>query len=265
MSGQISAGLTCPADGDAGSAPGLRRSWELFQAFRVEQTNPDHFYVHLAEDAAAQVRRFTNVEGQIVLDIGGGPGYFAESFRSAGASYIPLEYDFRELCARSAIDKAALIGDGMQLPVKSGSVDVAYSSNVIEHVPRPWQMADEMIRVLRPGGTAFLSFTNWLSPFGGHETAPWHYFGGHFAAERYEKRTGRPPKNRFGSSLFPVSVADALAWADKLTKAKLIAAQPRYYPDWARVVLRVPGLREIATWNLLLVLQKTPTTAGSEA
>lgn len=246
-------------------APGLRRSWELLKAFRVEQTDPDHFYFRLADDAAKQVRRFTSVEGRIVLDVGGGPGYFADSFRAAGASYVPLEYDFRELSARTVIDQAALIGDGMKLPIRSSSVDICYSSNVLEHVPRPWDMADEMIRVLRPGGTAFLSFTNWLSPFGGHETAPWHYLGGDYAARRYERRTGKSPKNHFGQSLFPVSIRDALAWARGRSDVEVVSALPRYYPDWARGVLQVPGLREVVTWNLLLVLRRAANDSGSQA
>jgi len=31
---------------------------------------------------------------------------------------------------------------------------------------------------------------------------------------------------------------------------------PRYHPRWARGILRVPGLREVATWNLVLVVRK---------
>ncbi len=243
----------------AGAFPGLKRSWQLLQAFRVEQTDPDRFYNHLADDAASQVKRYAPVADQVVLDIGGGPGYFANSFRSAGASYIPLEYDFRELSARTVIDPAAVIGDGQRLPVRSGSVDICYSSNVLEHVPQPWTMANEMIRVLRPGGTAFLTFTNWLSPFGGHETSPWHYLGGQYAARRYERRRGEPPKNRYGASLFSVSIRDALAWASTRDDIEVLATLPRYYPEWTSGLTRVPGLREVATWNLLLVMRRRPT------
>ena len=73
---------------------------------------------------------------------------------------------------------------------RDGAVDVCYSSNVLEHVPEPWAMADEMLRVTRPGGTRrTCRFTNWLSPWGGHETSPWHYSGGARAARRYARRT----------------------------------------------------------------------------
>jgi hypothetical protein len=90
---------------------------------------------------------------------------------------------------------------------------VCFSSKALEHVPDPWLMAGEMVRVTHPSGTVFLSFTNGLSLWGGHETSPWNHLGGDRTARRYERRTGRPPKNRYGQSLHPVSVSAALAWA----------------------------------------------------
>ena len=38
-----------------------------------------------------------------------------------------------------------------------------------------------MVRVTKPGGLVFVSYTVWWGPWGGHETAPWHYLGGRFA------------------------------------------------------------------------------------
>jgi hypothetical protein len=127
----------------------------------------------------------------------------------------------------------------------------------LEHVGDWPGMLAEMVRVTRPGGVVFVSFTNWLSPWGGHETSPWHYLGGDRAARRYQRRNGRPPKNRYGTSLYPVSVAAALAWARAAPGAVLADAVPRYLPGWTRPLLRVPVLREFLTWNLLLVLRRT--------
>jgi SAM-dependent methyltransferase len=136
-------------------------------------------------------------------------------------------------------------------------VDVCFSANVLEHVPDWQKMLAEMVRVTTPGGIIAVSFTNWLSPWGGHETSPWHYLGGERAARRYQRRHGRPPKNQFGSSLYPVSVAEALGWARSADGVVLDDAVPRYLPAWTRPVLAVPGLREIVTWNLLLILRRT--------
>ena len=55
------------------------------------------------------------------------------------------------------------------------------------------------------------------------------------------RRTGREPKNRFGESLFPVSVGAALRWARRCPDADVVAACPRYHPWWARWVVRVAG------------------------
>ena len=106
-----------------------------------------------------------------------------------------------------------LLGSGLALPLADASVGVAFSSNVLEHVPEPETMAEEMVRVTRAGGFVVLSYTLWWSPWGGHETAPWHYLGGERAARRYRRRHGHEPKNRFGGSLFPLTAGRMLRWA----------------------------------------------------
>ena len=78
---------------------------------------------------------------------------------------------------------------------------------MLEHVPDPAGFADELVRVVRPGGLVVLSYTNWLSPWGGHETSPFHYLGGRRAIRLYARRYGHPPKNRVGENLFRVSVS----------------------------------------------------------
>lgn len=236
------------------AAPGtLRRSVALLGAFRVEQTDPDRFYGLLARDSVRQVGQYVDLAAKTVLDVGGGPGYFAEAFTTAGATYLAVDADAGELGA--APGPRTALGSGTALPVRDGAIDVCYSSNVLEHVREPERMAAEMLRVTRPGGTVFLSYTTWLSPWGGHETAPWHYLGGDYAAARYERRYGKPPKNVYGTSLFPLSAARMLRWAER-ADAEVVAKLPRYHPRWARWLVHVPAVREVALWNLLLVLRK---------
>jgi SAM-dependent methyltransferase len=234
----------------------LSRSITLFRAFLREQTDPDLFYGVLAADSVRQLGEHVSLDRGTVLDVGGGPGYFADAFRAAGARYVGLEPDAGEMVARGEPEAGTVRASGEALPVRTASVDVCYSSNVLEHVRSPWTMTAEMVRVTRPGGTIFLSFTPWLSPWGGHETAPWHYLGGHVAARRYRRRTGHEPKNRFGESLFPVSVGAALRWARRCPDVDVVAAYPRYHPWWAAWVVRVPGLREVVSWNLVVVLRR---------
>lgn len=230
----------------------LNRSVRLFQAFRVEQTQPEVFYGALADDSVAIVSEHIDLRGKTVLDVGAGPREFAEAFRQAGARYIPLDRDPEVESVRDG----GVVGDALALPLASGSVDVVFSSNLAEHVPNPTAAADEMVRVLRPGGVLFLSYTNWLSPWGGHETSPWHWLGGEFAVRRYERKHGHAPKNRVDSTLYRISVETGLRWARHQPDLDVIALRPRYYPDVARVILRVPVLREFVTWNLLVLGRK---------
>ena len=234
----------------------LSRSVRLFRAFLREQSEPDLFYGVLAADSVDQLAAHVPLDGATVLDVGGGPGYFADAFRGAGAMYVGLEPDAGELAARGAPEPGTLRASGEALPIRTAAVDVCYSSNVLEHVRSPWTMAAEMVRVTRSGGTVFLSFTPWWSPWGGHETAPWHYLGGTRARRRFARLNGREPKNRFGESLFRVSVGSALRWARRCPDADLVAAYPRYHPWWAAWVVRVPVLREVVSWNLVLVLHR---------
>ncbi|MGO1948374.1 MAG: methyltransferase domain-containing protein [Mycobacteriaceae bacterium] len=243
----------------------LRRSLGLLGDFRFEQTDPDRFYGHLAEDTVDLIADLWegasggDLAGRRILDVGGGPGYFGRAFAAAGVAeddYVTCEPDVGEMAAAGIRLQSSVRGSGMDLPFADGVVDITYSSNVAEHVSDPWRMADEMLRVTKPGGLVIYSYTCWLGPFGGHETGLWqHYVGGEFAARRYEREHGHPPKNRWGESLFDVSCADGLQYAHR-ADADLLAAFPRYHPWWAWWMVDIPGLRELAVSNLVLVLRK---------
>ena len=238
----------------------LRRALRLLGEFRYEQPDPARFYGAIAADTAVLVADLyrgatgRDLSGTLVLDVGGGPGYFADEFAARGARYLPIEPDPREMHAAGRSVHGAVRGSGTALPFRDDVADVCLSSNVAEHVADPWMMGREMLRVTRPGGLVVLSYTVWLGPFGGHETGPWHYLGGEYAARRYRRRHGKEPKNRFGDSLFPIGARDGIRWARSLSDARLLAAFPRYHPRWAWWLVRVPGVREVGVSNLVLVL-----------
>jgi SAM-dependent methyltransferase len=239
----------------------LSRSLRLLGEFRFEQSDPARFYGALARDTAAMVTDLwesttgSPVAGRSLLDVGGGPGYFANVFNEAGVHYIGVEPDPAEMHAGPAVGGTATYvrASGMALPFADACVDICLSSNVAEHVPDPWRLAREMLRVTRPGGLAVLSYTVWLGPFGGHEMGLSHYLGGARASDRYARKHGRRPKNDYGSSLFAVSAVDGLDWA--AGTGSLLAAFPRYHPRWAWWMVCVPLLREFAVSNLVLVLR----------
>lgn len=262
----------------------LSRTLRLAKAFRVEQSDPDFFYTTQAADTVDQVRQYTPLEGKVVLDVGGGAGYFTKAFRDAGAHAVLVEpgagaHPIKPNQTKPNPSKEAggdeqrrrhveavrpgrlavgtsLAGDGYHLPVRSDAADLVLSSNVLEHVPDPEGLLDELVRVARPGGLVYVSFTTWYSLWGGHETAPWHFLGGHRAARRYERKHGEPPGNRFGESLFACHAGQVLRHVSTRADVEVVDALPRYHPRWLHWLVAVPGIREFAVWNLLVVLRK---------
>lgn len=247
---------TIPGSRPAGRAGGAAQSWALLRAFRHETDDPETFYEMLADATVAQFLEVTASADLRVLDVGGGPGYLAEALRREGASCVSLDPSADELRLHGRSPTEAVQADGLRLPFPGETFDLCHASNVLEHVDAPWALLDEMIRVVVPGGLAWCSFTNWWSPWGGHETSPWHYLGAERALRRYERRHGHPPKNRFGASLFPVHVGQVIAWAKSHPDVDLVTAFPRYHPRWARAIVALPGVREVLTWNLSVVLRR---------
>jgi SAM-dependent methyltransferase len=84
-----------------------------------------------------------------VLDVGCGAMPYAHLFDD----YTGLEFDV----ARYPDARAHIGGSALALPVRDVSFDTVFSSQVLEHVPEPWRMVEEMARVLKPGGHLLLS------------------------------------------------------------------------------------------------------------
>ena len=73
---------------------------------------------------------------------------------------------------------------------------------------------------------------------------------------RYTRRHGHKPKNLYGQTMFGLGVAPVLSLARRRRDVTVVEARPRYYPRWCRFLIALPGLRELLTWNLLLILRR---------
>ncbi|HYX44429.1 MAG TPA: methyltransferase domain-containing protein [Acidimicrobiales bacterium] len=232
----------------------MGRRAELFRLFRAEQHDPVPFYERLAADAVATLPG--RLAGARVLDLGCGPGHYTRALRRAGAVVVPLDLDEAEFRAPGGPPGGEVVADARRLPVPDGCFDGVLCSNLLEHTPGANGVIDEMERVLRPGGWGWLSWTNWYSPWGGHAITPFHYLGPRLGPAAYRRLRGEPGKNAPGRALFPVHIGATLRHVRLRPGLRLVAAVPRYYPS-QRWILQVPGLREVATWNCLLILERT--------
>jgi len=104
-------------------------------------------------------------DGQRILDLGCGVGHSA--LRLAGmvgetGSVVGLDKsealiaEARRRAARAYAAPEYRIGDAQKLDLAAQSFDVCRTERVLMYVERPEQVLDEILRVLRPGGTVML-------------------------------------------------------------------------------------------------------------
>lgn len=87
-----------------------------------------------------------------VLDAGAGQAPYRELFRHC--DYTTLDW---ELSPHSAARHADVVAPLDRIPLVDRSFDAVISTQVLEHVPRPAEVLDELFRVLRPAGELFLT------------------------------------------------------------------------------------------------------------
>lgn len=99
--------------------------------------------------------------GQKFLDIGCGRGEFLRGFISCGVKGYGVDRSrtAEKYCPEAELRTADIENDG--LPYEDSSFDVVYSKSVIEHFHNPEKLAQEMFRVLKPGGLAITLCPDW--------------------------------------------------------------------------------------------------------
>ena len=235
---------------------GFARVRQLWGLWRAEQTDPEPFYTVLAREAVADLdRRHGPLAGQRILDLGCGPGFYTRAFRDAGADVVPVDNSEDELRLAGDAPEGYVIADAGDLPFEDGSADGVFASNLLEHTPNTPEVLAEIERVLKPGAWAYVSWTNWYSPWGGHDMSPYHFLGPTRGPRRYEKRHGQPRKNTYGEGLWAVHIGPTLKLVRARPGLEVERVEPRYWPR-LRFITAIPGLREVATWNCVIRLRR---------
>jgi len=95
------------------------------------------------------------------LEIGTGDGVRVRSLLKSGL-LRPYDHIIGSDLSESRVEHMrdlnieAVVADAQALPFGDSSVDFVLSDQVIEHVPDDRKMAQEIARVLKPGGTGFI-------------------------------------------------------------------------------------------------------------
>lgn len=190
--------------------------------------------------------------GQLVLDIGTGSGHVAARLSEVGRV---VACDIVE--QRTAGREVPFVQTGELLPFATGTFDVVVSNHVVEHVERPDVHIEEIGRVLRSGGVAYVATPNRWWPLEPHTRIPLlHYLpaGAFFVIARSMGRTSEPIRLQSMSTLlgYTHEFLTVVPWHQEVLK------KPEDYgldlPRWARFVRHLVPRRLI---DLTLRLQPT--------
>lgn len=105
-----------------------------------------------------ELARFDHTSGKAVLEIGVGLGADHQRFAEAGATLSGIDLTPRAIehtrhrLQLFGFSSNLQVGDAENLPFADNSFDVVYSWGVIHHSPDTPKAAQEILRVLKPGG-----------------------------------------------------------------------------------------------------------------
>jgi SAM-dependent methyltransferase len=116
------------------------------------------------------------VAGERVLDMACGAGRHAFEMYRRGADVVAFDQDADELGTvrdmfvamreagevPSGAEADVKQGDALSLPFADGEFDRVVAAEVLEHIPDDLAAIDELVRVLRPGGTLAVTVPRWL-------------------------------------------------------------------------------------------------------
>jgi len=111
----------------------------------------DRFWLALHETYQIIEEHSDKANGTL-LDIGGENNRLIEMFKIKVKNYISLDIKPNENNADLNV-----IGDGLNLPFKTKSIDTVLCTQVLEHINEPQEFVNETKRVLKKGGYCFLS------------------------------------------------------------------------------------------------------------
>jgi ubiquinone/menaquinone biosynthesis C-methylase UbiE len=115
-------------------------------------------YRQAARGVAEQLK-----DGDDVLEVAPGPGYFAIQLARLGRYHIvglDISETFVEIATdnakRAGVDVEFRHGNASSMPFDSGSFDFVYCRAAFKNFSEPIRAIDEINRVLKPGGTAVI-------------------------------------------------------------------------------------------------------------
>lgn len=223
--------------------------------------------------------------GKTVVDIGCGAAGKSLYYASCGADKV-IGVDIVEEYKAKAEKFAQSLGlqdrfefvyaDAAHLPIDSGSVDTVIMNDAMEHVAEPKKVIEEVLRILKKGGRAYINFPPYYHPYGAHLSdavyMPWvhMFFGEKVLVEAYKQLvSGRPDaderikfriaKRENGEEYF--SYINRMTIRRFLRILADLGITPAYYREVPlrgvlKPMCKLPGFREMFVKMVVCVIEK---------
>ena len=220
------------------------------------------FYRMQADDAIRWLER-SGVRigpGVRVLDLGCGHGVFGAALRERGCT-VTFADEQNGLLPELSDAEFLPVDLDRGSPEGLGRYDLVICSNVLEHLRHPDAFLRAAHRLLTPGGALYLSWTNWLSPWGGHEFSPLHYLGPRLGIRLHDALWRRKRFHTPGVNLFPSHIGRVLRWIRRDGTLRVDRRACRYYTEFS-FLLHLPVVREFLAWNCALLLRPADSPDG---
>lgn len=182
------------------------------------------------------------LDARRMLVDGCGLGMYVKHLADFGYNVMGLDIEFERVAegTRAGIEQLH-VAAGEQLPYPDKTFDAVLSHEVIEHVADDRLAAQEMIRVLRPGGRVILFCPNRLYPFETHG----HYWRGqyHFGNTPLINYLPNPIRDRLAPHVRAYTGRRLRTLFDRLPARVITHTQ--LYPGYDNIVARRPALGKV--------------------
>jgi SAM-dependent methyltransferase len=248
-------------DGASPSAPARRPHHDVDAGLRIEKSRK----------IVIMLGRRVDLTGAHLLEVGTGSGYMAGVFADAvgpeGRVWSVDANDVRVVTAGYEFVEV----DGTTLPFGDEAFDAVVSNHVLEHVGTVRDQAhhlEEIRRVLRPGGVAYVAVPNRWRVVEPHLHLPLLSWLPRRLADRYVRATRRgswydvvPPSSRVMRQLLD---GTGLVWEDATVEAMRLMAEVESAGPLARRLLTAPAgaLRAVPVLPSLIYLARRPEGGG---
>lgn len=215
--------------------------------------NPSFVWRAGQDRRLGMIAEWANLIGARVLVDGCGLGMYVRKLRDFTPYVYGMDIEFERVVEGAATLPGLAVAAAEGLPYPDNTFDTVLSHEVLEHVADDRQAANEMVRVLRPGGRAVIFVPNRLYPFETHG----HYWRGtyHFGNTPLVNWLPDFLRNRLAPHVRAYTASGLRALFAGLPVTVLIHTQ--VYPGYDNLSARRPRVGQLAR-RVTYAMERSP-------